>query len=272
MSQSFDKDPVDLPVHVRWVNPVGYSTWDEPIGQLLRSIKLPSTNVEVVSFEMKATPMHLEYRAYEALTYDGIVSVARDCALTGVDAMVVGCFYDPALEAAREISGKTIIVGPCQASLQIAVNLANRFSIIVGREKWIEQMTERVRAYGLGDRLASMRSLGMGVTEFQKDHAVTRRRIIEEARRAVEEDRAEAIILGCTIEFGFFEEVQKAVGVPVIDPVVAGFKVAESLAKLQRQFGWAPSRVWSCEPPPESELRDFGLFLDRPPIANRVKV
>lgn len=58
----------------------------------------------------------------------------------------------------------------------------------------------------------------------------------------------EAIILGCTIEFGFFEQVQREVGVPVIDPVVAAFKMAEAMAGMKQRFGWSPSRVGSCEP------------------------
>ncbi|CAE6789730.1 Hydantoin racemase [Paraburkholderia domus] len=270
MNHHFNGEPTDAPVTVRWLNPVGYAAWDTPIGQLLHSIKQPSTTVEVVSFDMTPTPTHLEYRTYEALIHERTVAVSRDSAVKGIDALVVGCFYDPALEGAREISGQTVVVGPCQASVQIAVNLANRFSVIVGREKWIEQMTDRIRGYGLLDRLASMPSLGMGVNDFQAHPEVTRQRIIEEARRAVDEDHAEALILGCTIEFGFFEAVQQAVGVPVIDPVVAAFKMAESLAKLKKQFGWAPSRVWSCEPPPESELSDFGLFQGPAPIANAV--
>lgn len=270
MSHSFNGEPADVPVSVRWLNPIGHATWDTPIGQLLHAIKHPSTRVEVVSFDMTPTPTHLEYRSYEALIHERTIAVSRDSAQQGIDALVVGCFYDPALEGAREISGQTIVVGPCQASIQVALNLANRFSVIVGREKWIEQMTERVRLYGQIDRLASMRSLGMGVDDFQARPEVTRQRIIDEAKRAVNDDHAEAIILGCTIEFGFFDTVQQAVGVPVIDPVVAAFKMAESLAKFKKQFDWKPSRVWSCEPPPESELRDFGLFLAPAPIANSV--
>jgi allantoin racemase len=194
----------------------------------------------------------------------GIVETARDSGQSGVDAMVIGCFYDPALEDAREISGSTLVVAPCGACLSIASQLANRFSILVGRHKWVEQMRDRVKTYGLGDRIASFRSLEMGVDEFQRDHAATRARIIQEARRAVEEDHAEAVILGCTIEFGFFEEVQREIGVPVIDAVVAPFKQAEHLAHMKRQFGWAPSRRWSCEAPPEEELRRFGLFQEPP--------
>lgn len=179
---------------------------------------------------------------------------------------MIGCFYDPALEDAREISGGTVVVAPCDACLSVASQLGNRISILVGRTKWIEQMHERVRRYGMADRLASFRSLAMGVDDLQRDHEVTRSRIIDEARRAVREDHAEVIVLGCTIEFGFFEEVQKAVGVPVIDAVVAPFKQAEYLARLKQQFGWRPSRVWSCEPPPEEELQRFGLFQKAPAL------
>jgi allantoin racemase len=272
MNHHFNGEPVDIAVNIRWVNPVGNAVWDAPIAEFLHAVKSPSTNVEVVSLDLHPTPLHVEYRAYEALIVDRMVSLARDSAKNNVDAMVIGCFYDPALEDAREISGDTIVVAPCQASVQLAMNLANKFSVIVGREKWVGQMTERVRGYGLIDRLASMRPLGLGVEEFQRHPDVTRRRIIEEAKRAIDEDHAEAIILGCTMEFGFFAEVQKEIGVPVIDPVIAAFKMAESLAKLKKQFGWTPSRVWSCEPPPEEEIERFGLFKGKPPIGNSLKV
>lgn len=271
MDNTNNTAPYDLPVFVRWLNPIGYPTFDAPIAALLHSIKQPSTEVEVVSFDMTSSPTHLEYRSYEALTYERSVRVARDSAGAGVDALVLGCFYDPALKDAREISGNTLVIGPCQASLQVTAHLANRFSVIVGRNKWIEQMRTLIHGYGAGHGLASLRPLGMGVDDFQRDHALTRRRIIEQARRAVEDDGAEAIILGCTIEFGFFEEVQREIGVPVIDPVVAAFKVAESMAGMKRRFGWRPSRVGSCEPPPEDEIQRFGLFQSATPIGNRVK-
>jgi allantoin racemase len=261
----------DPPIRIRWVNPIGFNAYDAAFADLLGKIRQPDTEVEVVSFDMPNSPSHLEYRTYEALMVERIVAIARDSAVHGFDAMAIGCFYEPALEDAREISGATIVVAPCEASLTVVSSLANRFSILVGRHKWIEQFQSRVDHFGMTRRLASFRSLDMGVNEFQADHCVTRDRMIEEARRAVKEDHAEAIILGCTCEFGFFEEIQREVGVPVIDVVVATFKQAEHLARLKREFGWSPSRVWSCEPPPEEELSKFGLF-QKPPTLNRIKV
>jgi allantoin racemase len=256
----------EQPVRVRWLRPIGSSVLDSSIADVLRAIKLPDTRCEVVSFDLPASPPHLEYRAYEAMMAERIVAAARDAGKSGIDAMIVGCFYDPFVEDARELSGDTIVIGPCEASLQVASSLANRFSILVGRHKWVEQMRATVRRHGMEDRLASFRSLDMGVNDFQKDHAATRARIIHQARLAVEEDRAEAIILGCTMEFGFFEDVQREIGVPVIDAVVAPFAYAEHLARTKRQFGWKPSRVWSCEPPNNTELASYGLYQSAPAL------
>jgi allantoin racemase len=262
--------PAAAPLRIRWLNPVGFDAYDRPIGELLAGIAQPGTEVEVVSFDMPSSPSHLEYRCYEALMAERIVACSRDAAVAGVDALVIGCFYDPFIEDAREISGQTVVVAPCGACLSVAAQLANRYSILVGRDKWVEQMRERVQWYGQGSRIASFRSLGMGVDDFQRDHGLTRGRIIDAARRAVEDDQAEAIVLGCTIEFGFYQEVQAAVGVPVIDAVVAPFKQAEYLGQLKRQFGWTPSRRWSCEPPPEEELARFGLFQQPPALRRQV--
>ena len=62
------------------------------------------------------------------------------------------------------------------------------------------------------------------------------------------------------MEMGFYQEVEKAVGVPVIDAAIAALKRAEYGALLKRQCGWIPSRKWSCEPPPEEEIARFGCF------------
>jgi len=259
------------PVRILWVHPLGSPEYDVPMGQLMAGVKAHDTEVDVVSLDTAPLPNHLEYRTYEALIVGDMVRLARMADVETYDAMVIGCFYDPGLEAAREISGKTVVVGPCQASLQIAANLANRFSIIIGQEKWAVQMQERVNAYGYAHNLASMRSIGIPVSDLQKDCDVTTARILEEGRRAIEQDKAEALILGCGCFFGMSEIVQKELGVPVIDPVLAGFKMAEFLGSLRRRFDWGPSRVWSCAPPPEAELQKFELFLGPPPVGNRVR-
>lgn len=257
---------------ILWINPIGYSAYDQPMADFIAGIKRPDVEVEVVSLSLSPTPVHLEYRTYEALVAGDIVKVTRYASENNFDAVVIGCFYDPALEAAREISGETIVVAPCQASLQIAANLCNKLSIIVGQKKWVEQMSERVDNYGYRSKLASMRSIDIPVPDLQKDCAYTEDKIITAGKLAIEEDGAEALILGCTCTFGLYERVQRELGVPVIDPICAAYKWAESLAELKRQFLWKPSRAWSMAAPREDEIREFGLFQDKNPIGNRVVI
>lgn len=70
-------------------------------------------------------------------------------------------------------------------------------------------MRENVHKYGFADKLASFKSLDMGVHDFQKDHQVTMQRMREAAREAVEKDGANVLVLGCTIEFGFIGKFRR---------------------------------------------------------------
>lgn len=255
---------------ILWINPIGIADYDQPLADLLADVANDDTVVEAVSFASPPGLNNLEYRSYAALIVADTVKTARYAAQNGYDAVVIGCFYDPALEAAREISGDAIVTAPCQASVQIALNLSRRFSVIIGQEKWREEMTDRVKFYGGGDNLASMRSINITVPDLQKDTDHTASQIIDAGRKAVLEDGAEALILGCTCTFGLFEEVQEELGVPVIDPNYAAFKMAEFLAQQKRKFGWLPSRVGGSAAPPEAEMAVMNIYQSVPDFANKV--
>ena len=181
----------------------------------------------------------------------------------GFDAVVTSCFDDPFLYPAREISKNIIVTAPGESSMYLASVLGSKFSIIVGRDKWIPQMRENVYKYGLGEKLASFRSLGLGVLDFHRDEELTLKKMKEEIRRAIEEDRAEVIVLGCSMQFGFYRELQKEFKVPVIDSMIAGLKQAEYLLELKEKTGWGFSRRGLYERPPKEEMEDWKLeYID----------
>ena len=254
---------------ILWINPVGTDGFDRAIGTVLKDSAAPGTEVDVVSLP-KGRPMHLEYHVYESLITPDITSIIYHLAPRS-DGVIIGCFYDVGLREAREVSGKAVVTAPCQSSLAFAAQLGNSFSVLVGRKKWIPKMEENVRMYGYGEKHASMRSLELGVYDFQADLNKTVQIMMEQGKIAIEEDNAEVLILGCTIEFGFHEKIQDALGVPVIDAVVAPFKMAEMLASSARMFHWYPSRKWGGEPPPEKELLAWNILKGDPPIGNLLK-
>lgn len=250
-------------MRILWINPVGTTAFDDPLGDELERLKRPGTEVEVRS--LRNGPSHLEYHAYEAEVMPELLRTIASAEGEGFDAAVIGCFYDTGLRPAREVAQRLAVAAPCEASLHIAASLGNTFSILGVTRKTIPEMHDNVRRYGFGDRLASFRVLGMSVDEFHVDPGLTSRRLIEDARVAVEADRAEVLILGCTIQHGFNRVLQEEVGVPVVDPVVAGFKYAELLGDLAR-FGWTTSKVGGYKSPPPNEVERFGLgaLLPRP--------
>ena len=261
------------PIKIMYLNPVGSDTYDQMFADMIKAHKYPNTEAHVTSLNPSVGRItNLEYRAYEAIVTADIVRAAHQAAVEGFDALVIACFYDTALHDAREVSGEMVVVAPCQSSIQVALTLANNFSVIVGQQKWVHQMQSTIHAYGYAEKLQSFLAVNMSVVEFQQDHESTRTRLVKAGRQAVSEHYAKSIILGCTLETGFYKELEAELGVPVIDPSLASFKAAEHAALLKQEFGWKPSRKWGSSAPPENELQEFGLFSKPYEFGNRVIV
>jgi allantoin racemase len=196
---------------------------------------------------------HLEYEFYEHIAAHNTIEIAVDAERDGFDAVVVGCFYDPGVWEARELV-RIPVIGVGEATLHLAAMLsAGRFSVLVGRRKWIARMSANARTYGLDSRIASWRELNLAVPDM-KDTAKAEAAVLREARAAVEQDRAEAVCLGCTGLIGLAERAAEELRVPVLDPVLVGVKTAEFQATLWKRFGISHSKAAGYEAPPADEL------------------
>lgn len=217
---------------------------------------------EVTLVGLDRGPRHLEYHYYETLVLPDIVHLIIDAERRGFDAAIIGCFYDLGLQEGREVAERMVVTAPCEASSLLAASLGSTFSIIVGRRKWIPQMRNTVRAYGLESRLASFRALDLGVLDYHADERETERRFSDAGRRAIDEDGAEVLVLGCTASAGFFARLQETLGVPVIDSAIAAVKQAEHLIELRDRFGWSHSKIGGYESPAAPEIAGWRLRED----------
>lgn len=241
---------------ILWIDPVGHAEFSDDIKSILQEASRPSTNVDVTALDRG--PHHVEYHYYESLVLPDVLHTTKQAENDGYDAVVIGCFYDLGIDEAREVSESMPVVGPAEATTHLASTYGDRFSIVVGRQKWVPQMRDRVFKYGFHDRLASFKPVNLGVLDFQKDPEMTRERLTQAAREAIQEDNAEVIILGCTVEYGFFEELQAELDVPVLDAVTAPFKFAELQAELTN-FGWSHSKIGGYESPPVDEIHSWNI-------------
>ncbi len=223
--------------------------YDTDYQTVVDAAKGPDTEVDVWSFPRsedgsEGDVFHqLKLHRYESLTLSATLGRVQEAEAKGYDGFVIGCFNDPGLAEAREVAQGIVVAAPCEASLHVAAALGRRFSVLTVRQGHVPQVEENIRHYGFESQLASVRTIGVPTAELQDDLKKTTERLVAVGTRAVREDGADVLLLGCTNYFGLYEKVQQEVGVPVIDPIVSSLKFAEFLIDLRRRFGWRYRRV-----------------------------
>jgi allantoin racemase len=159
------------------------------------------------------------------------------------DAAVVGCFGDPGLFAARELT-EAPVVGIAEASFLTAMTLGRKFSVLTTLDRGAPTILDLVRLYGVESRCASVRATGLTVLEAHGDADAAVDGLEREGRLALELDRAEVLCLGCGGMVGLRERLQQSLGAPVIEAVPAAATLAAGLARNQlatskvRAFSW----------------------------------
>jgi len=107
------------------------------------------------------------------------------------DAVVLAGFGEHGKEGLMELLSVPV-VDMTEAAAHVAMLLGSRFSVITTLDRAVPLIEDRLLSFGLDRRCAAVRSTGLGVLELE-DADVAKRAITEQARLAVEEERAEAI-------------------------------------------------------------------------------
>lgn len=173
-------------------------------------------------------PASVESHVEEALAAVGVIARVRQGEQDGIDAYVIACFGDTGVMAAREVA-RGPVVGMTEAALFTACLLAARFSIVTLPPRTIVHARRVVHEYGLETRVAGIRAIAAEVADAAADESALFAPMLEESRHALADDRAEAIVLGCAGIAGLVRPLSETLGVPVIDGVAAGVKMAEGL-------------------------------------------
>ncbi len=192
-----------------------------------------ASRTEVTVWDTPEGPASIESTVEEYLAVPHLLEGVAKAEGSGYDALIVGCFGDPGVEAAREVA--TIpIIGPCEASLLAAVPLGRRTGIITVLQNMAEPLRRVARLIGLEARLACVRSVEVSVLDLAKDRPRVVEAFVEEGKKAIREDGVDALIPGCmSMAFmGIPEETQKKLGVPVLNPAAVALKFAELYVRL----------------------------------------
>ncbi len=217
-----------------------------------------AVEMDIVSLEKGSTS--LEYGLDEIYSAPYVLGKVKWAQEVGFNAVVIDCFFDPFIDTARELVSIPV-VGPCQSSVVLASQLATRFSIISPTPSGNRIVMENIEKYGMERKLASVRFLDAKVLDLEKMEDAVKKSLVEQSKRAILEDGAEAIILGCTGMSTFAQYLQDTLkkefeeSIPVLEPL----RVAVYNATYQALLGISHSKRAYPYPAEKRRTADFTL-------------
>jgi len=210
------------------LNPNTTASMTEKIGAAARRVASPGT--EIVARNPAVGPASIEGFYDEAMCLPGMLEVIRTT--PDVDGVVIACFDDTGLDAARCLTDKPV-VGIGEAAYHMASMISNKFSVITTLGRSVPALEHNLHKYGLSARCARVRSSEVAVLELEEQGSNATNRISDEIALAMAEDRAEAIVLGCAGMTDLTEFLSARHGLPVLDGVVCALTLCESLVRLK---------------------------------------
>lgn len=219
------------------VNPLITKEFEEMTLREAKAAASPETRLQVVSIDKG--PASIECRYDEVIAGPYVVKKVREV-VDKADAIIINCFDDPGVEAAREVT-HVPIVGPGSSSMALAQLLGRNFSVVTVFSRLVPLIEEIARKLGTS-KLVSIRVVSEPPVIESVDGVSTvcvlPQEVIKESIKAIEEDEAEVIVLGGTCMAGLGDQIKDGLGkrhydVPVIDSALVALKLAEILADMK---------------------------------------
>ncbi|MBQ0944086.1 aspartate/glutamate racemase family protein [Ideonella sp. 4Y16] len=238
------------------INPNTTASMTRSMAEAARRVARPDTRITAV--QPSFGPVSIEGHHDEVIAAAGVLEQVRQAG-TGADAVVLACFGDPGLDAAREAT-EAPVLGIAEAAFHAASFVSTGFSVVTTLVRTCVIAEHLVLKYGYERRCRGVHGTDIPVLALEEDDGLACVPALEDAcRAALARDRSGAIVLGCGGMASVSAELQRRLGVPVIDGVAAAVVLAEALVQLglrtskqgdyatplpKRYLGWAGALGW----------------------------
>ncbi|MEL9997268.1 MAG: aspartate/glutamate racemase family protein [Sulfolobales archaeon] len=183
--------------------------------------------LDITTLDYGTASIESSYDEYVNAPY--ILQKVKWAESVGYNAVILDCFGDPVLDAAREIV--TIpVVGANHSATFLAAQIAHKFSIISILPEVEPLIIVLLRKYGLLQHLVSIETIHIPVLELEKEPEKTVEKVVVATENAYMKG-AYAVVLGCTGMSFIAEEAQKkllkkGLRIPIIEPLRAALYTA----------------------------------------------
>lgn len=231
---------------IKVITPVISDSLNEEVRREFKYYASDTTEVDACNLDYGPASIESEYD--EALCIPDFLEKVKRAEEEGYDGIISNCFGDPGVRPAREIVNIPV-VGAGESSMLFASLLAESFSVMCVLPNVLTINKNISKILGVSNNVASFRSVDIPVLEVN-DKERLNEALFSEMIKAIEEDQAHALVLGCTGMMGVAQNLQqklkdKGYDVPVIDPAFAATKMLESIISM----GLKQSRLTYMTPP-----------------------
>ncbi len=217
------------------------ATGDDAPPREINEVAAPGFEPRLVDQRMPAFPLNQINRT---LSEVAVIEAGLRAAQRGFEAVFINTVGDYGLASLRSALSIPVI-GAGQATMHAAAQLGERFSIVT---IWPESLrfiyTHLLRLYGMEGPCVSVRCVAMDdelpslgddenfVTDMRHGERTQVDRIVAACEAAIQQDRADTIMLGCTCMSPIAAEIAGRCAAPVLNPLTTGYKAAEMALAL----------------------------------------
>jgi len=214
---------------INLINPNTCTGMTEKIAESARAVALTTT--DIIASSPSDGPESIESAFDEAIASAALLDVIQAGEAAQVDAHIIACFGDPALDAAREIATVPVI-GIAGAAFQLASLISYRFGVVTTMTRTLPASEHLLHRYGYQHLCSGVRATDIAVLDLEETSDDIYLELKLECEKSIQSDGAEAIVLGCAGMSDLVARLSKDLQAPVIDGVAAAVKLAESLHQL----------------------------------------
>ena len=233
----------------------------EALTRHLNSVKRPDTELSVRGVESGSLDLHFNSTvALNSFAPGGVLDNLIQADKEGYDGAAIGCFLDPALQEARELTNFPVL-GLAETSIHMACLMGSRFSGIAFCDKQAQYYDAIIRKYGLESRAIPFASIGIDLEEVQKGFSDPKMIMdpFKKCMKKLSQAGAEVILpaCGCVNTIVVREKITEMEGMLILDINALLLKITEAMADFYKVAGVSRSRKLLYQKPKGENIKEI---------------
>ncbi|ABB13951.1 aspartate/glutamate racemase family protein [Carboxydothermus hydrogenoformans] len=231
---------------IKVIMPITSDVFNEEIREEFKHYVGPHDSFDVENLDYG--PASIESEFDEAMAIPDILNKVKKAQEDGFDGVIIDCFGDPGVNAARELVDIPVC-GGFEPAMQIALGLGKNIGIVTVLPNVVSMLQDLIAKMGIEKRVKSIRYVNIPVLDLG-DKKKLEDALFNQSLEAIKNDHVQVVVLGCTGMMGMAHNLMKRLkeagyDVPVVDPAFS----AAMMVKNYVYMGLKHSRLTYMTPP-----------------------